>query len=200
MTNQLITIDTEDGSGTLVGDVNRPVTFSTGLGNDPSDDTLYGVTTEGVGVSSLLVTYSKRDGSTTSVGDTMVGAIIGLAFDASGQLWGIDGNNEELIRINKTNGDTTVVGAGGLLAFSSIGGFDIARSGRYWAVNRNGSDQQLIEISPLDGSPANLGNITGFTGTGIITGLASVPEPTNQMLLLACGLVSQLVRKRPFPR
>jgi hypothetical protein len=44
--------------------------------------------------------------------DTPTVAIVGLDFDAAGQLWGIDGGDgrEELIKINKTTGATTVIG------------------------------------------------------------------------------------------
>ena len=38
------------------------LTFSTGLGNDPVFDVLYGVAQGGVGISSVLVTYSKFTG------------------------------------------------------------------------------------------------------------------------------------------
>ncbi len=42
----LIEIDTVTGAGSLVGATGRPISFSTSLANDPTTDTLYGITEE----------------------------------------------------------------------------------------------------------------------------------------------------------
>lgn len=171
----LLRIDLNSGAGQSIGPVNVAVTFSTGLGNDPIQDVLYGVSQQGVGMSSFLVIYSKTTGAATPVGDTRTSAIVGLDFDASGQLWGVDGGggHEELIRIDKASALTTVVGPGGLLAYSGIGSFDIGPSGTFWAVNSTGSSYQLVQINPATGAPVLAGVLTGITVNGGLTGLAS---------------------------
>lgn len=172
----ILKINLATGAGQSIGTVGAPVTFSTGLGNDPVGDLLYGTTTQGVGFSSLLVTYSKTTGKATPVGDTKTSAVVGLGFDAAGQLWGVDGGggNEELIRINKSTAATVVVGAKGLAAYSGIGCFDIGPSGTFWAVNSTGSAYQLVKINPTTGAPTLVGTLLGVTASGGMTGLASL--------------------------
>jgi hypothetical protein len=169
----LIKIDIQSGAGQTIGTVGVPVTFSTGLGNDPIADVLYGTSQQGVGFSSFLVTYSKATGAASPVGDTRTSAIVGLEFDATGQLWGVDGGKEELVKIDKGSAATTVVGAGGLAAYSGIGCFDIGPSGTFWAVNYSGSAYELLQINPATGAPTRLGALTGISVNGAMTGLAS---------------------------
>lgn len=172
----LLKIDLKTGKGQTLGAVGAPVTFSTGLGNDPAADLLYGTTTQGVGFSSLLVTYSKTTGKVTTVADTRTSGIVGLGFDAAGQLYGIDGGggHEELVRINKTTAATVVVGAKGLAAYSGIGCFDIGPSGTFWAIHATGSAYQLVSIKPSTGAPTLVGTLRGVTASGGLTGLASL--------------------------
>jgi hypothetical protein len=172
--DQLIAINTTTAAATLIGSAGVAVTFSTGLGNDPLFDVLYGVAQGGVGLSSVLVTYSKLTGAATTVGDTGANAIVGLEFDAAGQLWGIDGGtgNEELIRIDKTTGARVVVGANGLAAYPSTGGFGIGQSGTFWAVNSVAPAYQLLRIDPGTGAPTLVGTLTGIPVSGL-TGLAA---------------------------
>jgi len=169
----LIKIDIKTGAGQAVGAVGVGVTFSTGLGNDPVSDLLYGTSQQGVGFSSFLVTYSKSTGQASPVGDTRTSAIVGLDFDASGQLWGIDGGREELVKIDKTSAATTTIGPGGLTAYSGIGCFDIGPSGTFWAINLAGGAYQLVRINSTTGAPTLAGALTGITVSGAMTGLAS---------------------------
>lgn len=171
----LLAIDTKTGAGKSVGAVGTAVAFSTGLGNDPVKDVLYGITQQGVGYSGYLATYSKTTGKATPVGDTGGSAVVGLGFDAAGQLWGIDGGggHEELIKIDKTSGATVVVGAQGLAAYPGIGCFDIGPSGTFWAINNTGSSYQLVRVNPASGVPTLVGALTGITVSGALTGLAS---------------------------
>ena len=196
--DMLITIDTTTGAGTSIGSTGRPISFSTGLSNDPVTDTLYGVTSEGANMSSFLVTYSKIDGSATSIGGTGTGAIVGLDFDTTGQLWGIDGLhevNEELIRIDKANGVTTVINSNSLGEFPGIGGFDIGINGTFWAVDSGASNYRLLSLDSITGIPVVIGEITGITNNGAMSGLASIPEPTT-FLILGFGGLFFLKRRR----
>ncbi len=171
----LLVIDTKTGAGKSVGVVGMAVAFSTGMSNDPVQDMLYGITQQGVGYSGYLVTYSKSTGKATPVGDTGASAVVGLGFDAAGQLWGIDGGggHEELIKINKASGATVVVRAQGLAAYSGIGCFDIGPSATFWAINNTGSSYQLVRINPATGVPTLVGTLTGISVSGALTGLAS---------------------------
>ncbi len=194
-TNRLIEIDILTGDGSSVGATGRPISFTTGLGNDPTTDTLYGNTEEGAGQSSFLVTYSKTNGFATTVGDTAASALVGLDFDSSGQLWGIDGEPgiEQLVRIDKVDGSVTVIGPGGLLDFPNIATFDIGPSGTFWAVH--GTDLELLSIDPSTGLATSFGNITGIQLGGFMTGLASVPGP-GPAYLLCLGTLALRRRRR----
>ncbi|TDJ57944.1 MAG: hypothetical protein E2O40_02150 [Planctomycetota bacterium] len=193
--DRLIRIDILTGAGSSVGATGRPISFTTGLGNDPTTDTLYGNTEEGFGQSSFLVTYSKANGSAATVGDTAASALVGLDFDSSGQLWGIDGEPgvEQLVRINKFDGSTTVIGPGGLLDFPSIAAFDIGASGTFWAIHD--TDLELLSINPSTGLATSHGNITGIPLGGFVTGLASLPGPGSAYLLCLGSLVLRRRRR-----
>jgi len=77
---------------------------------------------------------------------------------------GIDGGagREELIRINKANAATTVVGPNGLAAYPHVGALDIGPSGTFWAVNYD-TDYTLLSINPTTGAPTEVGVIGGLS-------------------------------------
>ena len=162
---------------------------------NPFEPTWIGSWLEGAAQSSFLVTYSKTNGSAGTVGDTTASALIGLDFDSSGQLWGIDGETgvEQLVRIDKTNGAITVIGPGGLLDFPTIGAFDIGPTGTFWAVH--GTDLELLSIDPSTGLAISFGNITGIQLGGFMTGLASLPGP-GAAYLLCLGTLALRRRRR----
>ena len=191
---RLLTINTNNGHGTLVGYIPDMLSYSTGLANDPTTDMLYGITAEGASVSSYLVKYSKANAAVTPIGDTSANAIVGLSFDATGQLWGIDGRptNEELIKINKNTGASTVIGAGGLSALPYIGSLAIGNGGTFYAIHNGEDDLELVTIDPNTGTPTVQGVITGLdvvTTYQDIVGLsvAPIPEPTAAGLLILAG-------------
>ncbi len=188
---RLLTINTTNGHGTLVGNIPDLLSYSTGLANDPTTDMLYGITAEGASVSSYLVKYSKANAAVTPIGDTSAIAIVGLSFDATGQLWGIDGRpgNEELIKINKNTGDSAVIGTGGLSDLPYIGSLAIGNDGTFYAIHNGDDDLELVTIDPATGTPTVQGVITGLdivTTYQDIVGLAAapIPEPTAASLLL----------------
>jgi hypothetical protein len=172
-TDVLVRIDRSTAMGTLIGPLGAPATFSTGLGYDATADRLYGVTTQGTTPSGFLVRISRANGAASAVGNTLANALVGLGFDAIGQLWGIDGGGvaEELVRIDKATAARTVVGPRGLLAFPNIGSFDIGPSGALWAINSTGPE--LLQVNPGTGAPIVIGNVIGLAPGTIVTGLAA---------------------------
>ena len=176
--DQLIRIDVGTGAGTAIGPTGRALTFSTGAGNDPTTDQLYAVAQGGIGFSSVLVRLDKTTGTATAIGDMASAsgsAIVGLDFDRTGQLWGIDGAGamEHLIRVDKTTGAATIVGMNGLANHAGIGGFAIGQSGTFWAVNLRGSTAELVVINPATGAPIVVGNLSGSGISAGLTGLSA---------------------------
>ncbi len=174
-TDTVIRVDRNTGAGTAVGPVGVGVNFSTGFANDPMTDSLVSTTSQGVGYSSMLVVLSKQTGGVVrTIGDTRASAIVGLDFDALGQLWGVDGDGskEELVRIDVNTAALTRVGPQGLAQYSGIGCFCVGPSGTFWAVNRSTSGPELIQIDANTGAPTSRGVITGL-GNAVMTGLTS---------------------------
>ncbi len=177
-TDELIRIDRTTGAGTSVGPAGLPITYSTGLGTDPTSGTLYGVAQGGVGFSSVLVRFDRNTGAATRIAD-MTGngstAVVGLDGDGAGQLWGIDGGSghEELIRVDKASGAVAVVGPAGLANYPNIGCFDIGPSGTAWAVNSQSPSYTLLQVDLTTGAPIFVGVLTGIPFSTNFTGLAS---------------------------
>jgi hypothetical protein len=195
-TDQLVRISTLDGSASAVGGMGFDASFSMGLGYDATTDTLF-ASASGAGLSSRLITIDERDGSGSLIGETMAEAIVGLDTDGSGQLWGIDGDLEHLLRIDKASGGIEVMSDGGLRDFDRIGGFEITPSGNFWAINASvgGPRYELVFIDPDTGLGTVHGDIAGFSGIGGVTGLAAIPAP-GTAAVLALGSLAVLRRRR----
>ncbi len=201
-TDQLVRISTLDGSASVVGGTGFDSSFSMGLGYDAITDTLF-ASARGDGLSSRLLTIDERDGSGTLIAETMAEAFVGLDADGSGQLWGIDGgaDADQLVRIDTATGAIDVVSERGLAAFPNIAGFDITPRGDFWAINTDtsGTRYELVFIDPDTGLGTARGDIAGFSGTGYVTGLASIPAP-GTAAVLALGSLATLRRRREIAR
>jgi hypothetical protein len=121
LTGDLYTINMLTGLAVPVGNAGFAPLSTTGNGLAASSGgTLFGTPT---GANGTLFTYSKSDGSVTSVGTLSgapipTGAINALAFDGAGTLFGVNidngqggSKNTHLITINTTTGAITDVGA-----------------------------------------------------------------------------------------
>ncbi len=174
-TGALVSIDVQTGAGTEIGGLGVPVSQNGGLACDPTSDVLYAVSTQGAGIASFLVTVSQATGAATPVADTGANALVGLAFDGQGQLWGLDGapGAEELVRIDKLTGATKPVMPGGVAPFPSTGALDVGPSGTFWTVNRLGTAYELVAIDPASGIASSTGLIAGLSGATAMNGLAS---------------------------
>ena len=107
--NGLYILDTTNASSTLVATL--PPTgseFWTGMACDPTDGTMYVCSTDGN--NSSLLTLNTETGETTLIGTGAVeDGLVGIAFDNTGQMYGI-----YLVRkfysIDKTTGQATYIG------------------------------------------------------------------------------------------
>ena len=174
----LATINTTTG-------VETPVGAATGIGNFMAivfapNGTLYGASWN----TNALYTMNKITGAATLVGSLGFGGIMDLAFDSSGQLYGLSNN---LYKIN------TATGAGTLfttLSKGSLMGMTIDPSGRFLATDYSTSNTPLYQINTANGALTSLGN----TGISNPMGLTfQVPEPASAALL---GLGTLLLAAR----
>jgi hypothetical protein len=108
--DNLYLINTTTGSANLIGSFGLPEDKIGALAFN-SNGTLYGL---GRGIDAKLYTINPATGAATDVGSS--GRFVfegGLAFDASGQLFGVDTGNSsdaKLFTLNTTTGVATVVG------------------------------------------------------------------------------------------
>jgi hypothetical protein len=108
-TGQLYTLNPSSGAMTLVG---TGTTGINAMAYDPTTQTMYGCN---YGASTGLYTINLNNGAQTYVGDVGIGAlIIGLACDASGNLFGADLVGDQLVSIDKSTGAGTVIGPLGI--------------------------------------------------------------------------------------
>lgn len=190
----LLDINPITGKGAVIGNPDRGIEFAAGMSVDPTTGVLYATTDEGSGIKSdFLVTLESRTGTPTSIGDLASNALVAMDFDDSGQLWGIEGGvgTEQLIKIDKTNGQMTVVSHAGLFAFPNVGGLAIDQGGKFWAVN---DGNELFSIDPNTGRGTFVGEVRGLSGTEI-TGLTAIPEPAS-IGLLVLGVILALGHPR----
>jgi hypothetical protein len=108
-TDNLITIDTATGAGTIVGHLGLSGFFNVaGLAFDPGTGTLYGSNVS----ANQLVTIDTATGSATVVGPLGFEQVAGLDFDSSSNtLYGTDIESETLITIDPATGAGTAVGS-----------------------------------------------------------------------------------------
>jgi hypothetical protein len=132
---QLVRLNINTGVGSLVAPITGvTVSLSTSLANDPTTNTLYGMSLNGPNPN-VLMTISKLNGNPSVLGamPTSVG-MNGLSFDQGGTLWGIDAEHEELVRINKTNASLTVVATNSLAAYPTLADLAVGPTGRFWSI------------------------------------------------------------------
>jgi hypothetical protein len=175
-TDEMYQVDPTTGTSTSLGPLSQGFNFSMGMAVDPTTDRVYAVSSGGALYSSLLVEIDLSTGAVSSVADTTADAIVGLAFGAQGQLFGIDGQSpDEFIAIDLATGQLTIPTPGSLTSWAGIGCFAIGGSGTMYAVH---NDQRLLRIDPATGSATDLGVISGLPA-GVVTGLTSKSPPSS---------------------
>ncbi len=175
----LFMIDKTTGSAALIGP-HGPVEIAIGALAFHGNGTLYGTS---IGSGARLYTINTTNGVATAVGP--LGFFVfegGLAFDASGQLFGVNqGNagNAAMFTINPTTGIATVLGPvpGENRDLNGLA-FD---GQKFYALDAIGNS--LGTVSPATGSYTSIGNpgvtIGGFGGLAI--------DPSDGTLYAAFG-------------
>ena len=110
------------------------------------------------------------DGSPPSpVGDLAVEDIFGLAFDSSGELYGVSAATDELLTIDPGTAQVTSVGPLGFDA-SVAGGLTFDPAGDLWLVN----DNNVYSVDPATGQATFLGALS--VAEEVVRGLSACGE------------------------
>ena len=192
-TNELIKVDINTGEAFVVGSTILNISRGSGMGWDPTTNQMYTVAKLG-STPDILVTVSLDTGSTTAI--TSISGIAnfkisGLDFTTSGELYGVRGGSpQQLLNIDKTNGNTTLIGTA---ALPPIGSLTISPiSGIAWTVTPPG---ELYSVDLENGVATNHGLLTGIVnGPAGISALASIPS--SSVITTFCAGILLSVRRR----
>ena len=100
-------VDVATGNVTTVGAAGlQSGNTPTGLTCDKSTGILYAACTSGS--ESLLYTVDPSTGAATLIGPTGIPALIDIAIDGTGQMYGYDIVGDNAYKIDKTNGTATM--------------------------------------------------------------------------------------------
>jgi hypothetical protein len=158
--NDLRTVNVATGTATVVGSA-APVTGQVWTGMTASvNGTLYAASTNGT--VSTLYTIDPVTAAVAVVGGiTNAPAIIDIAIDAAGQMYGVDILLDQLISIDPATGAGTVVGALGVDANYAQGmDFDESSGVLYWAAYTTSSGE-LRTIDTATGASTLVGAFPG---------------------------------------
>ncbi len=155
-------VDVATGEATTVGAAGlQSGDTPTGLTCDKTDGTMYAASTNGT--ESLLYTIDPATGASTVVGPTGIPALIDIAIDGEGQMYGYDIVGDNAYKIDKTNGTSTMIGSIGFNASYAQGmGWDPASDVIYMAAyNAGTSAGELRLFDKLTGNTAVIGSLPG---------------------------------------
>ena len=182
--NQLVAVDTATGSASVIGTASGlPGSSISGMKQDPVTGTVY-VTTlppDSSGVSQLW-TIDPTTTQTTLVGTvTNSIAIIDIAFNAQGQMYGVDIADDALVAIDKTTAEGSVIGSLGFNANYASGlAFDLQTNTLYFAtVEDFGGFNVVQEMWTID------------TVTGAATLISPVSTTPGQIQIDAFAIAHQ---------
>jgi hypothetical protein len=171
--NQLFTIDPATGSKTLIGPAipygDEGWSGMTGA----MDGTMYASSTD---VSrSTLYTIDLSTGAATIVGQiTNAPAIIDIAINPQGQMYGVDIVNDNLLQIDPATGSGTVIGSIGFDANYAQGmDFDAGTGTLFMAAFNNSTNQGELRI--IDTATGNTTFVGAFPGGAEVDSLAFAP-------------------------
>jgi len=168
--NELVSVNVANASTSFIGSP-TPGTGEnwTGLSGSP-EGTLYA---SSIASQSYLYTINPSDGTATYVGQIGSGlAIIGIAVNSSGNLYGLDIAGDNLVQINKATGAATTIGSVGFDAGYAQGmDFDDSSDTLYLAAYNVTANQGQLRIA--DTATGNSTSV-GLLGDGAreIDGLA----------------------------
>jgi hypothetical protein len=108
--NYFAKIDTASGSATVLTPPIAPGTETwSGLAVDPTDGTLYGISTN-VSTSTLSI-IDPSNGNVTNIGQTGMAGAIALAIDGNGDMYSYDIITDSSFSVNKTTGAAASLGS-----------------------------------------------------------------------------------------
>lgn len=139
-----------------------------GFAVDPTDGVVYAASTNVV--TSTLFTVDLTTGAATVVGKiTNSPAMIAIAVDGAGDLYGYDIVNDEFLRIDKTTGAGTVIGPIGFDAnFGQGMAYDPATDTIYLTAFNNGAFRaELRSVDVTTGATSLLGLLGSTTPGGL---------------------------------
>ncbi len=167
--NGLYSIDTSNANATFIAPVNPPGSeFWSGMACDPTDGTMYICSTDGN--TGSLYTIDLAAGTTTLVGSINAAdpGVVGIAFDNTGQMYGIM-LVRKFYRIDKTTGEGTFVGnfdvAVSALPHHGLDFDPVSETMYMVSYNAFTFDNELWIVDPATGADSLVGSVGIWTGT-----------------------------------
>jgi hypothetical protein len=162
--NTLYAIDTATGVATAIGPM-TPVSGGTwtGMSEDSNSGTMYASSTPDCNTNTLY-TVDLSTGAATDYATITGYCIIDIAINANGDMYAVDIIGDQLLSIDKSNGNVTVIGSIGFDAnFAQGMSFDEAADILYLAAYNNSTGQGELRIA--DVSTGNT-TVVGLIGSG----------------------------------
>ena len=172
-TGALYTIDPSSGAMNLVGYGSAPGGLNA-MAYDPTTQTMYGCDYNGS--SSGLYSVNLTNGATTYIGDVGAGLlVIGMACDASGNLYAAELVTDILLSVNKATGAGTTIGSLGIgINYAQDLEYDNTNDVLYLAGYT--SQGELYTVNPSTGACTYVG---AFQGGAEMCGLAFEYNPVQ---------------------
>ncbi|UXI67595.1 DUF4394 domain-containing protein [Tahibacter amnicola] len=162
-TSQLMTLDTTTGAESLVAALTRPpgTALWTGMAADAVSGRVYVTLIDESGETTTLATIDPATGAASVIGIVSPATlVIDIAASATGDLYGVDIDNDSLIRIDKRSGFATVIGPLGFDAnFAQDLDFDERDNVLYMASHAGNGDGTLRRVDLGTGHATTIGRI-----------------------------------------
>jgi CSLREA domain-containing protein len=190
--SSLITINTVSGEFNQIGYISS----LTGITFDPTNDSLWGISSSG-----RIYQISTETGSSTFIGSTGIsGTTADLHFDIAGNLFAVTGgyyDTYKFISINKSTGKGIIIGEIGFRNVTGMAFYNVPIEGKHIRVIPDSidfgiveigysSDSRLITISNIGSENLTLDSISIPDESMNITGLPPFPaviKPGTSLLL-----------------
>ena len=150
----------------------------TGLEIDPTDGTLYGLSTDGAGNTTISIIDTDTL-TVTPIGLTGLTLGIALMIDLLGNGYALDIDDDNLYRLNLSTGGSTLLGHVGFNANFGQGAYRDSSNGLLYmaAFNNDTFDSELRTVDPVTGATTFIGTI--IDGVLAQLGWASMNQPVN---------------------
>ncbi|PKL95765.1 MAG: hypothetical protein CVV18_04215 [Gammaproteobacteria bacterium HGW-Gammaproteobacteria-8] len=181
------TVDLNTGVYTQNGSITGTITGTvTGLAWDPTDGSWY------LTVGNTLYSVDPDTGVASLIGDTGLTTLIEIKFDASGQLYATDIDDDSLYAIDKTNAGATLIGALGFnLSFAQGMAYDYTTDTMWGWLYQGGG---LVDWATIDLTSGTATSVVNFVNDGpeasgaILGGGGGTPPPETQPVPILSNL------------